>query len=213
MKTFFIADPHFGHRAIIEYENRPFKTVEEMDRALICNWNRVIGKHDKVYLLGDLSFYKDEVTADIVQQLQGIKYLVLGNHDSSNVKRYYDMGFHRVYDCPIILDAFWMLSHEPLYININTNMPYANIFGHVHASKLYTNYSSQSFCVSAERIGYTPIAFDEIKRLMGVSDAVSNSLSEEQINIELEKGYADMKAEGMKSASKAFTDIRSDYDL
>lgn len=27
MKTFFIADPHFRHRAIIEYENCPFKTV------------------------------------------------------------------------------------------------------------------------------------------------------------------------------------------
>lgn len=173
MKTFFIADPHFGHRAIIEYENRPFETVEEMDQALIANWNRVVSKRDKVYLLGDVSFYKDEVTANIVKQLQGIKYLVLGNHDSPNVKRYYDMGFHRVYDYPVILQKFWMLSHEPLYTN--TNMPYANIFGHVHAAKQYTDYSSQSFCVSVERINYTPIEFGEIKRLMGVEEATDDT--------------------------------------
>lgn len=38
-------------------------------------------------------------------------------------------------------------------------------------------------------------------------------LLEEQMNIELEKGYADMKEGRTKSASKAFTDIRKDYSL
>jgi len=186
MKTFFIADPHFGHHGIISYENRPFETVREMDEALIANWNRVVGKQDKVYLLGDISFYQDEVTAKLIKRLKGIKYLVLGNHDNPNVKRYYEMGFHRVYDYPIILDGFWMLSHEPLYTN--TNMPYANIFGHVHASKQYTDYSSQSFCVSVERIDYTPIEFCEIKRLMGVSEvtesdcALISNASHEAVN-------------------------------
>jgi len=39
------------------------------------------------------------------------------------------------------------------------------------------------------------------------------NLSEEEMNIELEKGYADMKAGRTKLASKAFTDIRKDYNL
>lgn len=38
-------------------------------------------------------------------------------------------------------------------------------------------------------------------------------LSEEQINEELEKGYADMKAGRTKPASKVFADIRKDYHL
>ena len=40
-----------------------------------------------------------------------------------------------------------------------------------------------------------------------------SALSEEQMNAELEKGYEDMKAGRTKSASKAFSDIRKDYNL
>ena len=39
------------------------------------------------------------------------------------------------------------------------------------------------------------------------------TLSEEQINVELEKGYADMKAGRTKDARQAFADIRKDYGL
>ena len=40
-----------------------------------------------------------------------------------------------------------------------------------------------------------------------------SSLSEEQMNLELEKGYADMKAGRTKPANSAFADIRKDYNL
>lgn len=40
-----------------------------------------------------------------------------------------------------------------------------------------------------------------------------SSLSEERMNAELEKGYADMKAGRTKSAKKAFADIRKDYNV
>lgn len=40
-----------------------------------------------------------------------------------------------------------------------------------------------------------------------------STLSESELNEELEKGYADMQAGRTKSARKAFTDIRKDYNL
>ena len=38
-------------------------------------------------------------------------------------------------------------------------------------------------------------------------------LTEEELNAELEKGYADMVADRTKSARQAFADIRKDYGL
>ena len=40
--NFYIADMHFGHKNIIRYDNRPFGSVEEMDKALIQLWNETI---------------------------------------------------------------------------------------------------------------------------------------------------------------------------
>lgn len=165
-KIFFIADTHFGHEAIIHYENRPFENIDEMTAALINNWNNVVSDEDTVFLLGDFSAYDKDANISICNRLNGHKKLIIGNHDTENEKYYYDCGFESVSKYPIIYDNFWILSHEPMYIN--SNMPYANIFGHVHGNPLYTDYSKQSFCVSAERINYTPVEFNEIKRKMGI---------------------------------------------
>ena len=38
-------------------------------------------------------------------------------------------------------------------------------------------------------------------------------LSDDELNVELEKGYSDMKKGRTKSAKKAFSDIRKDYKI
>lgn len=167
-RTFFTADLHFGHKNIIAYENRPFPNVQTMDEELIKRYNAVVGKNDRVFILGDFSFYGKEKSTMLCQRLNGIKILVMGNHDEKRPSYYRSCGFEEVYDFPIILDGFWILSHEPLYVN--SNMPYANIFGHVHGNPIYADYTKQSFCACVERWNYAPIDFEEIKRLMGVSE-------------------------------------------
>ena len=61
-KIFFTSDLHFGHKNIIRFDNRPFSTVEEMDEALIRNWNAKVSDEDTVYVLGDISWYNDAKT-------------------------------------------------------------------------------------------------------------------------------------------------------
>ncbi len=156
---YFIADTHFGDQRILRYENRPFESAQAMDEELARRWNETVAPEDTVYVLGDWGIFSPAL-------LNGIKYLVKGNHDTLSSQAYRDMGFAEVYDLPVILEDFWILSHQPLYVC--ESMPYANLFGHVHASPLYRTFSSQHYCVSVERTGYAPVSFEEIRhRIQG----------------------------------------------
>jgi len=165
-KDYFIADTHFGGENIRRYENRPFETAMEMDEKLIENWNKTVTAEDTVYVLGDFSDYAEaEKDAGILQKLNGTKILVMGNHDRHRTpQEWRDLGFHECYPMPVIYQGFFMLSHEPLYIN--TNMPYANFYGHVHGNPSYKDACKQSVCVSVERIDYRPSEFGELRAQM-----------------------------------------------
>jgi len=115
-------------------------------------------------VLGDFSFHGADATRAIIKILYGNKILIMGNHDYRSVKWWYKAGFLEVYKYPIIVDDFFILSHEPMYVN--KNMPYANIFGHVHNRPEYNTDSAQTYCVSVERINYMPIEFDKVKKIM-----------------------------------------------
>ena len=158
MQRFFISDTHFGHKNIIDYENRPFRDCDHMQVELIKRWSEAVGKRDMVYFLGDLSFLSLEKTAHIVAMLNGRKLMVIGNHDAKSPEAYRQMGFEFVSKYPIIVDDFFICSHAPVYVN--DNMPYVNIHGHLHSKKL----DGQYFNVSVENIDYRPILFDDIKR-------------------------------------------------
>ena len=57
---YYTSDIHFGHNKIIDFEKRPFKSIEEMDNTIINNWNNKVKSTDEVYILGDFAFYKGE---------------------------------------------------------------------------------------------------------------------------------------------------------
>lgn len=77
---YFTSDLHFWHSNVIKYCNRPFSSTEEMNEMLIKYWNDTVGPEDTVYCLGDfsLAFAPVELYSS---RLNGIKYLVPGNHD------------------------------------------------------------------------------------------------------------------------------------
>ena len=158
METFFIADPHFSDDNIRRYENRPFESTDEMDKTLIRLWNENVRENDEVFVLGDFGAHPRE--KEVLSVLHGKKYLVKGNHDTQTDEYYRNAGFAAVYDMPVIYKGFWILSHEAVYEN--RNMPYANIFGHVHGNPMYKNVSCRHYLVSAERTGYAPVSFRKI---------------------------------------------------
>lgn len=165
-KIFFIGDMHFMHRNIIKYCNRPFSDIEDMTEKLIKNWNSVVGKNDIVYVVGDFALCRKQKIIEICQRLNGRKRLILGNHDQASANTYKEAGFEFVYNHPIIIDGFYFVSHEPI-IGLTPDGVFAQIFAHVHNDPIYATVTPRSFCVSAERINYTPIEFEEIKEEMG----------------------------------------------
>lgn len=132
-----------------------------MNKTLISNWNSVVDKNDEVIVVGDFALTGKDNIINIGRQLKGRKTLILGNHEGASLKTYYEAGFQIVSKYPIVIDNFAIVSHIPLFTN--TNSPYVNIFAHVHNDKNYKDVSSCGFCVSAERLNYTPILYEEVK--------------------------------------------------
>ena len=58
--NYYIADLHLGHENIIRLQGRPFESVEEMDEALVRNWNATVKGCDTVYIAGDLIYKSAE---------------------------------------------------------------------------------------------------------------------------------------------------------
>lgn len=79
----FYSDPHFGHKNIIQYCQRPFESVHHMNEELISRYNNVISDTDTVIWLGDCGFCKADVLKSILERMNGRKILVFGNHDRS----------------------------------------------------------------------------------------------------------------------------------
>ena len=117
-KIFLTSDCHFNHLNILKYEpiSRPFKTIEEMNKAIINNWNSVVSPEDTVYVCGDLCMGPIDKVEECIRQLNGKIILVRGNHDTANrIKLYKELGIE-VKDIEYISykGRFFILCHFPI---------------------------------------------------------------------------------------------------
>lgn len=152
-RVFVIADTHFGHKKVVDF--RPWKTVEEHDLELITKWNSVVKKHDTVWHLGDVCLGGRE-KLEIIRNLNGIKKLVLGNHDTYPLELYLQV-FNKVYGA--IKYKNGILTHIPVHPNqLDTRFAF-NIHGHMHSKKLE---DPRYICVSAEQLNYYPKPINEL---------------------------------------------------
>lgn len=165
MNTYFLSDPHFGHK--LAFEQRPFATIEEMDQTIIDNVVNTIERNDIVFWLGDMFFSKSARRLEIAAQLtaKGRHILILGNHDRGRITygQFRRMGFY-----PVKMYQFnnLILTHEPLSeSNLNYVMDMgvrANIHGHLHLRDIGLN-PSKYLCVSVDQLGFKPISYKEVK--------------------------------------------------
>ena len=136
--NYFIADLHFGHKNALSFDNRPFKTIDDHDEALIKNWNNAVGLDDDIYVLGDISWHNTTKTISIFKQLNGRKHLIIGNHDHKLLKNrelqqeFVEIASYKELD--IGNGNICVLSHYPIPCFKNHYYGWYHFYGHVHNS-------------------------------------------------------------------------------
>lgn len=161
--VFLTADTHFGHLGVCKFlrddgcKLRPWDTPEEMDEALVANWNATVGPKDRVYHLGDVVINRRALKT--LERLNGRLVLVKGNHDIFKLEDYLPyFDDIRAYH---VLDKF-ILSHIPIHPDSKARFK-GNIHGHLHERSVPDPWYE---CVSVERTGFKPIAFETVRATM-----------------------------------------------
>ena len=115
-QNYYISDLHFGHTNIIRFDNRPWYTIEEMDKSLIDNWNSVVTDADTVYCLGDFCWQTENRWIEILDQLNGNKQLIKGNHCIKSPSAKLKKKFQDIKDYKEITDdgRHVIMSHYPI---------------------------------------------------------------------------------------------------
>ncbi|WP_124115298.1 metallophosphoesterase family protein [Paenibacillus xylanexedens] len=141
MSVWYTSDSHFSHNNIIQHENRPFNTTEEMNKYLIEQWNNTVSSNDTVYHLGDLVFGGITRWESIIPRLNGKIHLAVGNHDNANAVKKMAHHFEEVENMIVrkINKQHLFLFHYPIEIGLTPNA--YSIHGHIHSRP--SNYVNQ----------------------------------------------------------------------
>ena len=177
--TWFTSDTHYGHKNIIKYSNRPFDSVEEMDEALITNYNAVVKPGDTLYHLGDFAFAETSRVCNILRRLNGNKHFIRGNHDKSVqgdalgyfsfVKDYHELKIKTPVRQKIVLCHYpfetWNAGHHGTW----------HLHGHTHRN-LKTSKNIRRWDVGVDSNNYFPVSFEQIAEIMKNKSDVEHHL-------------------------------------
>ena len=172
-KVWFTSDLHFWHKNICKYCNRPYANIEEMNQAIVDNWNSVVKDDDIVFVLGDLGFCGIEKLRPLIAQLKGKIYVIQGNHDSDKI-------IGKLYEEDHIVDYFKLLEvtitgdeecpdqdltlcHFPMIDWYNKEKGAWMVHGHQHQLPGTPSCSAAHWDVGLDRNELVPISFEQLK--------------------------------------------------
>lgn len=171
----FSADHHFNHRAVIDYCRRPFADVDEMNAQLIRRWNALVDPADEVMYCGDFSFGNATQIKQILPQLNGVKFLIRGNHDRGRTDSWWrNAGFATVHPWVVmnIGGEGCVVSHYPYrehrhdereFHDMHSDEGLWLIHGHVHHE---WKRRGKMINVGVDQWDYAPVSEVEIVKLM-----------------------------------------------
>ena len=161
----FTADTHFGHTNVVKACYRPYDSVENMDIALMGNWNTRIGVKDEVYHLGDFCWsHKVSVWEYYRKRLNGKIHLIRGNHDLS--KKKIEHLFESVENLHVLRynKQRIMLCHYAMRVWSMSHYDMPQLYGHSHGT---IKPIGKQMDVGVDANGYFPINIEQVfKKLL-----------------------------------------------
>lgn len=159
---YFTADEHYGHKNIIKYCDRPFDSVDEMDRCMISRNNEVVTSHDTVVHIGDFSLYSrvfNDVHSKYIKSLKGNHIFIPGSHDQwlkgTKPKSHIwqrSIEKQQIICCHYSM-AVWPASHWNSW----------HLFGHTHGQ---IEGIGKSFDVGVDAHDFRPVPFSKVRNIM-----------------------------------------------
>jgi calcineurin-like phosphoesterase family protein len=135
-----------------------------MRETIIQRHNSVVKPGDKVYFLGDVVISRKAKALEVLARMNGEKILIKGNHDQCDAQAYLEYfkdirGSHQ-------FDGL-IMTHIPIHPESLARWG-LNVHGHLHSNVVKMALSQipdpRYFNVSMERINYTPISLEEVKK-------------------------------------------------
>ncbi len=167
---FFCSDHHFYHQNILTFKRddgtplREFQDVNHMNEIIVQRHNERVRPNDKVYFLGDVTMSRNARGLEILGRMNGEKVLIKGNHDLCKPQQYLEYfkdirGSHQ-------FDGM-ILTHIPIHSESLARWG-LNVHGHLHYQVVRLPLSQipdrRYYNVSMERINYTPVSLEEVKK-------------------------------------------------
>lgn len=152
------SDMHFNHVRIAEYTGRPFTSLTAMADTMWEGYLNTIKAGDVVIFGGDVSMGNSAQVDDClsrIKALPGIKVLLRGNHDKSDIAQLLD-----VFDC--VCAAFCFQTKQGIVDCTHYPVPVVpgriNLHGHTHQKLI----SKHHLNMSVEHTGYCPVTLDQL---------------------------------------------------
>lgn len=208
MNTFVIADTHFDHSDIMLHCQRPWcvdnptynpdmpfdfrsnnplivtpESLEAHNQALKENWNGMIGKKDRVIIVGDFAFANH---LRWVTSLNGKKIIILGNHDTlpkdalKHFEEVHSFGCVknigtglRNSDCKLIKEKI-TFSHYAMRSWDGSWDGSASLHGHSHGRMPELD-SLLSFDIGVDIWGYIPVPWEAVQKKIDIKRSIIQS--------------------------------------
>lgn len=163
-----------SHNKEFLFKPRHFATVEEMNEAIVKNWNNIVTNNDTVYLLGDVMLNNNEEGINCLKQLNGNLHIIRGNHCT-------DQRISLYKECPNVLDVqnsaylhynglhFYLTHYPTLTSNFDYDKPLKarliNFCGHSHIQDPFADwdrYNAPIYHCELDAHNNTPVSIEKI---------------------------------------------------